>query len=189
MGTVYAPRNATYTVVPATEKQLAFLKRLQAERVVSEKIAGDIAFELEQPTGPTKRIISEIIDDLLKAPYSRATQAKTGPKQPPLPEVPTGRYAVEGRDGKLKFIRVSRPADGAWAGWTFVEVQAGDEFWRLKGDQPRKALEAVLAYGPKEASLRYGHELGHCGVCGRTLTDADSRAAGIGPVCRVKLGW
>lgn len=33
------------------------------------------------------------------------------------------------------------------------------------------------------AAALYGQELGHCGLCGRELTDDESRAAGIGPVC------
>jgi hypothetical protein len=31
--------------------------------------------------------------------------------------------------------------------------------------------------------VRYGMLIGKCGVCGRTLTDEESRANGIGPVC------
>jgi hypothetical protein len=96
---------------------------------------------------------------------------------------------VEGGDGKLRFVKVDRPDDGAWAGWTFVSVQAGDEFFRLRGEQPAKALAAITAYGVKAAAIRYGHELGECGICGRTLTNEASRLAGIGPVCLAKMGW
>lgn len=39
------------------------------------------------------------------------------------------------------------------------------------------------------ASNRNGRELGHCGVCGRTLTDEESRARGIGPICAENNGW
>lgn len=184
---VTAPRNAA--VWPATDKQLAFLQKLRAERVVSAELEEDIQFWLEHPAGPTKERVSSLIDDLLAAPFKRSHQAKHGPKQPPLPEVSEGRYAVNGKDGRLRFVKVDRPSDGPWAGWTFVSVQASDEFHRLKGDVARRALEAIIAAGPREASIRYGHELGSCGVCGRTLTDEDSRARGIGPVCAAKVGW
>jgi hypothetical protein len=47
----------------------------------------------------------------------------------------------------------------------------------------------IIAAGPKEAMLRYGQEIGSCGHCGRTLTNDESRAYGIGPVCRKGKGW
>jgi len=198
---VYAPRDASaerygHEAVwnlydkfnAASERQLAFLHKLREERVVSEDLEADIAFELEQPHGPTKRGVSALIDDLLEAP--KKVQFRSGPTQKTsLPDVPAGYYAVEGRDGRLRFLKVDRPDEGPWAGWTFVKVQAGDEFHRLRGDQPEKALQAILAYGTKEASIRYGKEIGACGVCGRTLTDETSRANGIGPVCAQKMGW
>ena len=183
---------------PATEKQLQFLAKLRKERVVTDELTHDIEFELQQPAGPSKRLVSEFIDDLLKLPFTGASQAKSGPRQPALPEVPAGRYAItvaepnEGdtaSHGTVKFYRVDRPTDGAWAGWTFVKVQAGDDLYPVKGAARAAVLQAILDAGPKEASVRYGHELGHCGVCGRTLTDADSRAAGIGPVCAANAGW
>jgi len=183
---VNAPRNAVYTSYPATEKQISFLERLVSERLVDETLAADIAFELEQPSGPSKSGTSELIDDLMKLPYTRALQTKTGPKQQPLPDVPGGRYAIE-KDGVVKFYRVDRPSDGKWAGWTFVKVQASDDFYPVKGAGAREVLDSILAAGTRAASVRYGHELGACGVCGRTLTDEDSRANGIGPIC--VLGW
>jgi hypothetical protein len=43
--------------------------------------------------------------------------------------------------------------------------------------------------GKREAAIRYGKELGRCGICNRTLTNNDSIALGIGPVCAEKVGW
>ena len=183
------PVNRLPLHVAATEAQLSFLNKLTRERLVSAELMADILFELEQPTGPAKRAVSALIDDLLASPFSRASQAKTGPKQAPLPDVPSGRYAVPGADGALRFVKVDRPEDGAWAGWTFVSVQAGDDFHRLKGEQVTRALAAITEAGPQAASIRYGREIGSCGVCGRTLTDETSRANGIGPVCAGKMGW
>jgi hypothetical protein len=37
------------------------------------------------------------------------------------------------------------------------------------------------------AAMRYGKELGRCGVCDMPLTNEESRELGIGPVCRAKL--
>ena len=38
-----------------------------------------------------------------------------------------------------------------------------------------------------EAVKRFGLERGVCGVCNRGLTNEESRALGIGPVCLAKL--
>jgi hypothetical protein len=46
------------------------------------------------------------------------------------------------------------------------------------------ALDAVDYLG---ALMNYGTKLGHCGMCGRTLTDQHSRAMGLGPDCAAKL--
>lgn len=40
-----------------------------------------------------------------------------------------------------------------------------------------------------EEAKEYGTLYGMCCVCGRTLTDEDSIAAGIGPICGNKEGW
>lgn len=106
------------------------------------------------------------------------------------PEVPAGRYAVTGNEGHTVFVKVDRPTEGSYAGRTFVKIQASDELHPVRDDRTRDALlRKILADGVEAASKRYGHELNHCGVCGRTLTDADSRTAGIGPKCAAKMGW
>lgn len=108
--------------------------------------------------------------------------------------VPAGRFAVESKDG-LTFLRIDKPSDGKWNGWAFVKRQAGDTFDRLGSARPglpyrgaAGALVAQVAAEPTEAMARYGRELGHCGRCGRTLTDDESRAFGIGPDCRAMMG-
>lgn len=102
--------------------------------------------------------------------------------------VPAGRYAIE-IDGVLKFFKIDRPDDGKWKGYTFVNEQAGDELWPVRNGERRRLVTARIGADPAAASKRYGHEIGSCGVCGRTLTDSESRAYGMGPVCRVKMGW
>lgn len=102
--------------------------------------------------------------------------------------VPAGRYAVEFGE-TLAFVQVDRPEEGRWAGYTFVTRQLGDDFVRVSRQQAATILDAIKADGPAEASKRYGRELGECGVCHRKLTNEDSRAAGIGPVCAAQSGW
>jgi hypothetical protein len=107
-----------------------------------------------------------------------------------------GSYAVENAEGNLTFIQVDRPADGKWAGWSFVRQQLGPNMQRLGAQRPGgtyrgvwAALLAKVLEDPQEAMRRYGLELGRCGHCHLELTNAESRAYGIGPVCRKALGW
>ena len=104
-----------------------------------------------------------------------------------LNDVPAGRYALDNGNGSVRFYRVDRPTEGRWAGYTFVKVQASDEEFNVKNRQERESILARIAVDPAASSKLYGIELGVCGVCGRTLTNDESRAAGIGPVCAAKF--
>lgn len=99
------------------------------------------------------------------------------------PEVADGRYAVE-EDGTLKFFRVK---NGRKAGFVFLDVQASDDWHPVRNLARITSILKLIAVDAHAAMVRYGHELGECGRCGKTLTDAASRAAGIGPTCAGKL--
>ena len=101
--------------------------------------------------------------------------------------IPEGRYAIESDGGEVAFYRVQH-GKGEWQGYAFLLRQAGGDLYPKKGQDARNVLR-LIAQDPQAASLRYGQEIGSCGVCGRSLTDERSRAAGIGPVCAQKRGW
>lgn len=101
---------------------------------------------------------------------------------------PSGRYAVV-EDGVVKFYKVDLVTEGKWSGHVFVKVQASDDLFAVRSPSARKEILDAIAEDPESAMLMYGQELGKCGHCGRTLTDEDSRAAGIGPVCRRKVSF
>jgi len=50
----------------------------------------------------------------------------------------------------------------------------------------RRQVEAIEA-DPRSAVVKHGKQTGICGICGRELTDPDSIAAGIGPICAAKF--
>jgi hypothetical protein len=52
-------------------------------------------------------------------------------------------------------------------------------------------LEGVVsaAANPLEAARLHGQRTGSCSCCGRELTNAESIALGIGPICRERFGW
>lgn len=104
-----------------------------------------------------------------------------------LADVDAGRYAV-GTEAEARFYQVKQGntnkymmighANGAGVGWTFLPVEKG-----------AIAAAEKIAADPKQAMLNFGRWLGECGHCGRVLTNDESRALGIGPICRAKLGW
>ena len=156
-----------------TPKQASFARTLLAERVHTY---GDDA-DLDTLT---RAQASELIEELLTMPRKPETATL----------VPAGRYAIADNNGEVRFVKVERPGPNSrWSGWTFVSLQAGDDFYPVRNRDNRASILHAIALDPREAMLRYGREIGACGHCGRTLTDAESRAAGIGPVCAGKVSF
>lgn len=109
---------------------------------------------------------------------------------PSIEEVPAGYYAVatdEDAINRTAFYHVDRPTQGRWAGFVFVQLQVSEDFQRMSQAAGNAVLVKIAAMGSLESSKLYGRELGVCGVCGRNLTNDESRAAGIGPICRDKF--
>lgn len=162
-------------------RQDGFIRSLMNERVIADDLLVRLNSTLRGDV-PTAQA-SKIIEWLLKQPKKQQTSPA-----PRFADVPEGRYAIDGADGSTAFYRVDRPTEGKWAGFTFVSAQASDDFWPVKNREAKAAILAAIARDPHASSVRYGRELGVCGVCGRTLTDEASRAAGIGPVCAARFG-
>lgn len=98
-----------------------------------------------------------------------------------------GHYAYTFNNGVTRFFKVNTPTKGKWAGRTFLEIQASDDYYPVRDAAKRTATLAAIARDPEAASALYGQKIGRCGVCSRTLTDETSRARGIGPVCADKF--
>lgn len=116
-------------------------------------------------------------------PWGRTPDAET---------VPAGRYAIDTQVHAVNgtaFYKVDRPTQGRWAGRVFVKQLIGGNEQRLSQKQGLGIVARIAEAGAREASIRYGKEIGECGRCGITLTNDESRAYGIGPECRKKAGW
>lgn len=119
--------------------------------------------------------------DELKAAFDRARAA--GLKRP--------RLTLQG------FTITRAPDTGANAGALYVKDGGvylgkffGGVFSRSRDcDQDTAERLAAIANDPRAAALAHGKETGICAVCSRTLTDAQSVARGIGPICASKFGW
>jgi hypothetical protein len=122
-----------------------------------------------------------------------------------LSVLPYGTYRFAVHDGeRLRFLRIdlvpptykdgsSRP----YGGNVYVKEKGGSSEGRRLGRQVKghryvgeaaDLLREVIA-DPEAAARRYGLEMRECSVCGTDLTDPDSRALGIGPVCRKRFTW
>lgn len=140
-----------------------------------------------------KRAFSRYIDDLIGTRDEwrgavRSVEQVERAANPEAPAVPAGRYAIwrDGDDGLpvLRFYVVDRPTEGRWAGYVFVKRQASDDLYPVRDRDERALILAAIEEQGVDHTLRlYGQEIGQCGRCGRTLTNEESRAAGIGPVC------
>jgi hypothetical protein len=167
----------------ASEKQVSFALSISARKLAVTEGSEEYAEAKKTFEAMTKSLISKKIDELLK--LSDAPRKAEVP-QAKLPEVPAGRYAIE-MGGTLKFYQVDRPTKGRWNGYVFLKVQASDDTYPIKNPATKAAILAEIAKDSYAALLRYGQEIGSCGHCGRTLTDEDSRARGIGPICAAKF--
>lgn len=160
---------------PATERQVAYVQSLIAEREIPEdliEVAAQTTWDAEQA--------SALIRALKVAPR-RPVQA-----QDVYENVPDGNYAIlnASGNGDVVFYRVWTRRDGSRG----VDLQVSDDFLPVARAQVSGIMDRI-AQDPGRALTRYGHEIGRCGVCNRTLTDEVSRERGIGPVCASKYGF
>lgn len=146
----------------------------------------------------SKKGASALIDWLMDQPQvapSTIAAAKARAVSDDMPgedAVPAGRYAVATDDGAinaLAFYKVDRPTEGRWAGYVFVKHLVGGDEQRMSFPASKAILRKIAEAGAEQASAAYGHEIGECGICGRRLTNDDSRERGIGPVCAANMGW
>lgn len=175
-----AASRAMYGAQPeplASKRQRSFIHSLSSERGVDRGTVEDML------NGLTMRQASAKIKELLATPKTTEVVEKIT-----MPKVPEGHYSVI-IDGETKFFKVEAPTDGQWAGRIFLKIQASDAEYPVKNPTTKAQVLALIAANPKEAMLLYGRQLGHCGHCGRTLTNEESREYGIGPICRGKMGW
>lgn len=182
----------------ATPKQISYIQALQAERLwreYSRDAEDNEEYAKQDPKGFAagvvisvardlwyqgkfcKKMASTVIDHLQRCDR-KTVEGEPTPWSTPI--VAAGRYAITGNDESTDFYRVTKRGR--------VLLVVSDSEQTVSPSHASSVLRKI-AEDPKTASLRYGREIGCCGVCGRTLTDETSRARGIGPVCAEKFGW
>lgn len=194
-GRADAPRRTSASGRPITERQEAFLRRFVPEVMAAGatvKLDADGILADARASADPRGTLSRYLDVLAerKREAEAAGAAKPAPKEAaasayqPMADVPAGRFAIE-LDGALKFYRVKEAKNGR----KYVSAVSGGpgafRYFNVSADTARRVRE-LIAVDAEAALVRFGHEVGACGVCGSPLTDPESRARGIGPVCATK---
>lgn len=166
----------------ATERQVAYLNDLLAKRVQPDWSTVNGSADAIDPESMTKVEASEAIKVMLAQPVKvNVTE---------IPDtVPDGRYAYLHEElGKILFYRVVTRRDG---NRIVQKVLGAPGDFRYVGISPTEKAHAIkaIAADPGFASQMFGIKVGACGVCGSPLTDPESIARGIGPICAKKYDW
>lgn len=155
----------------ATEKQQAFLIKLTAEKDwTGSKVAARIQQLLSGETINRKQA-SDLIDELLKM-KSVGTPAKKK-----AVDIEDGFYILNGEIWK---VQQSLSSGGKYA----KKLSASGSFDYVQGGVAKLAKAEKLTLA---AAKEYGKLYGMCCICGRTLTNEESIAQGIGPICAEKF--
>lgn len=102
--------------------------------------------------------------------------------------LPASSYALETANG-LAFYEVQN-GKGKWKGTQFLVKLIGHPgTWKkipVKGSA-RSIVMAQLQEDPKAAAILFSRNFTICAVCGSPLSDPESLAAGLGPVCATRF--
>lgn len=165
---------------PASDKQKAYVLGLQDERVLP---AYWQPMDRAQLDLMERDEVNGIIVMLKSFTYKEQ-------KPPVTPDIEPGRYALHDGD-RWHFYEVTK-GKGRWEGYTFTKRLIGSpgDYQKANMGRPeRERVNETIAKDAKQAMLDYGLHSGVCGKCSSPLTDPDSLARGIGPVCARKMGW
>ncbi len=167
--------NMTTTTDAPSEKQLAFIERLAAERPSTLV-----------PSPTTKRDASSTIDWLLTLPREKNLNAGgDSTLQVLLRDVPDAFYALPSKTGTndLDFVAVVTRGERRYVN----RYLGGQGQVHIRAAEQRAFAQHLSALAPEQLYVFrtvFGIELGRCCGCGRELTDETSRALGVGPECR-----
>jgi hypothetical protein len=159
-----------------TEKQMSTVQRLTAQD--AERQA---ARAVEQAARAESAPVVSV--EAIEVAFNNAKEA--GVKHPKL-RLESFVFSPAGENSKnAGAIYVKSKGDGVYLG----KVMGGRLF--TSRDCTTEAAERITAVAsdPKQAAIAYGMEFGSCSICARQLTDSDSVARGIGPICAEKYGF
>ncbi len=169
---------------PASEAQIAYvLDILQPER----RLPADYKVKTREDLAKMEKDEVSSTITMLKA-FPRKDGKQDSQRDYGMPE---GKYALE-VNGEVWFFQVDKPTKGRWAGYTFIKrlVGAPGSYRKLPmTPHERNKYLAKIDADPKAAAILFGQKAGRCFRCMSPLTDPDSLARSMGPICAGKVGW
>jgi hypothetical protein len=173
---------------PPSDRQIAYIMSLQ-----EQKIAPQWWKPLDEATA--RKLEKDEASGVIQMLKSFADNKATDSGKADYRDVPAGRYALQmpGPDGHdvWRFFEV-QDGKGKWKGYKFIKRLIGSPGQYQKAQMSREDRMVVmkrLEADPDQAMTDYGLQSGVCGKCHSPLTNPESLARGIGPVCLRKLGW
>jgi len=171
--TTYAPR--TSVARPATDRQVAYAEALLLQ-VTGPDNFDEARLALAERGGlATVDAASRTIDALRTQAAAMRTQAPraAAPRAAATEALALGMYRRDGEVYRVVASRAGRPYAKR------LDPATG------KFDYAAGAIRTLTAADRMSLSeaAEYGRAIGRCCVCGATLTDPESVARGIGPVC------
>ncbi len=154
-----------------TTPQLNYLTDLAV--IIWKGQPGQLMTEIAGLSALTKAAASAKLDSW--KPLAKAIEGQNA-KAAPVAKVAEGWYLACGQNVKVKISK---------KGFPYLYSEAGDYIAGKSAEGA--AMLAEIEADPKAASIAYGKATGSCGICSKTLTNPDSIAAGIGPVCAGKF--
>ena len=107
-----------------------------------------------------------------------------------LAHLPESKYALEVK-GELRFYEVTYGKPGTkWDGALFIDHlvgHPGDWSKRHLRKEEYREVKKALQNDPLGAAVRFSKEFTVCAACGSPLSDEESRARGLGPICAEKF--
>lgn len=160
-----------------TERQLAAVRSCIAKQIARDEAREAEKLQREQAAQVVN--IQPIIEAFAKA-------TSNGVKRPIM------------RFEKFRFSLA--PATGANAGAIYVKARDGNDTYlgkivegkfltRRECSPEMEKLIVETCANPAEAAIAYGRTSGECSICGRELTNKESIALGIGPICAGNYGF
>lgn len=143
---------------PASEKQIAFLSTLVAERVHTESVNLDALTSAEA---------SALIGDLLNSPRKSGGSVERVSEE--------GVYQTA--DGEIFRVQTSRQSGNLYA--KRLDIFDGGFIYEQGAIRKLRPSDRLSVEQAKALGVQYGF----CVVCGILLTDPKSVEQGIGPVC------
>lgn len=166
----------------ATPAQVSLIQKLKVERLWENSPVLEMLMENARDrwrSGQfTKTAASNVIDGLQYAPK----------RQEPVIDSAQQVESIEGMhrlDGKIFKVQVAKNGSGRmYAKELTGDSEEGFQFVYAPGAVRKLSASTRLSL---EEAKEFGALYGTCCVCSRTLTDENSIAAGIGPVCAGKF--